>query len=360
MDNASRPRRVEEATAQMRRAIASRRRGPVARVAWPMARGRAPRAFTAKAAQWAFAALVALGGPSVGCSGELPSPSVIDKLRLLAITADAPEVMPGSSVTLAAVWADAPARAGREVYFLWRLCPQGNDTDARVCLDPARGTDVRTAAASAGGAALTLGPDALALPDGQHEAGYFVLLAVCPAQPPVFDAGAGQYACPSEVSVPEADREGIQAVRRLSVRDAVSVAQSGPLNHNPVIASLSIAGQDVPTDGAVVHVAPCPSAPDPSGAPCPSVPVVLRAAEGSAETTANGTPEALLVSFFAPYGTFDRPRALPSDGAPLGQDGALMAGWTPPVMAQRFAMYVVLRDGRGGDVVRSATVVVGP
>jgi hypothetical protein len=160
--------------------------------------------------------------------------------------------------------------------------------------------------------------------------------------------------------VPEPDREGIQSVRRLAVRDAVSVQQSGALNHNPVVASLTINGHEAPTDGTAVRVAPCPATPDPSGAPCPSIPVVLRAAPGSVETREDGQPESLLVSFFAPFGTFDRPRALPSDGAPLGEDGALMAGWTPPVMPATFTMYLVLRDGNGGDVVRTATVAVAP
>lgn len=298
------------------------------------------------------AALLLIATLTAGCAEQLPSPAVISKLRLLAITAEAPEVAPGTDVHLRAIWFDGSPEAPREVHYLWRLCPEGADREPRACLSPSRGIDLAAGAVRSGDGdlALTIPASRLALAPGESAATWFVLLVMCPTLPPVFEASLGHFVCPSEADVPNERREGIQAVRRLTVRDGSDPAQP-PLNHNPVIARVRVGGVDVPEGGRATVFA-CPALD--AGVMCAGTPLALYAAEGSIERRVDGAPETLLVSFFTTAGgSFDRPRAVASEGHPLGEDGSLGATYYPPSRSGPARLWLVLRDGRGGDAVRS-------
>ncbi|HIN86280.1 MAG TPA: hypothetical protein EYN06_07355, partial [Myxococcales bacterium] len=53
------------------------------------------------------------------CRGDLPEPSLIDKLRVLAIRADMPESTPGSTIQLDALVIEPN---GLEVSYEWYAC----------------------------------------------------------------------------------------------------------------------------------------------------------------------------------------------------------------------------------------------
>lgn len=293
--------------------------------------------------------LLALLSTAAGCTEELPSPALVTKLRLLALTADAPEVLFGTDVRVRAVWHDGSARAGRPVHFAWRLCGEEAAREPRLCLRPERGVDVGAGAASEGADVLALPAARLPLAPGAHATTYLVLLAMCPDAPPAFDGVLGQYVCPAEEGVAPEQREGIQAVRRIVVRD-----DPAALNHNPGVVRVLLDGRELVEGGEPLVVSRCPAR---EGAVAPCRAFEVRAAPGSVERRGDGRDENLLASFFVTAGSVDRPRAVASEGHPLGDDGSLSTRWAPPATAQMVRLWAVLRDGRGGDVVRGPVLV---
>jgi hypothetical protein len=296
----------------------------------------------------------------VNCGGELPSPSLVNKLRLLAIVADRPEVAASAptDVHIEAVWFDGKQTGNREIFFLWRLCAEGADQDPRNCLTPHRGTDLAVGPASAHGDRVVITSEQIPhspVMMGESRTTYIVMVAICPLSAPVYDSGTGQYVCPSEEKTPNAEREGIQAVRRIVVKSAP------PLNTNPTIAKFEVDNRDVLAPDAVTfEVKPCH---DSDKEKC-SFTVAVTAAQNSTEKRDDGENETLLASFFATAGTFDRPRAVASEQFPLGGKDSLSAEWTPPggetiPRSGRVQIWCVLRDGRGGESVQSVNVTFG-
>lgn len=60
-----------------------------------------------------------LGASSAACLGDLPSPSKVDDLRILAVRAEPPEAAPGTSVALDALVVDPQ---GRPISLHWYAC----------------------------------------------------------------------------------------------------------------------------------------------------------------------------------------------------------------------------------------------
>jgi len=271
------------------------------------------------------------------CGAELPSPAVVTKLRLLAITTDTPELASPGPFRATAVWADGSPRAGRAVFFHWRACPVTSQSDPRACLLPSPGLDLAsiTESLDLDTSALPVAP-ALGAPPAQR---WTLLLAMCPDQPPVYDAVNRQYVCPSDQSLPNEQREGIQAFRTLAVR----VGATGDLQVNPSINRVTIDGMPLPTT-TPLSVQRC--ARDADGLPaCAGVPLALVPTEGSAQTG-----ETLMASFFVSAGSVSRPRAVASAALPSATDGSLNTLWYPPAVPSNVRVWMVLHDGRGGDV----------
>lgn len=287
---------------------------------------------------------------SSACGSELPSPVLVDKLRLLDLLADPAEIAAGGTMTVRALWADGSSRAGRPVFFLWRLCAATAEYDARLCFQRSNGTDLAPA---------TAGMDAVTLRDAELPAApvlgtppvrrYVLMLAMCPVAAPAFDTATNQYQCPSEQSIAFERREGIQAFRHVLVR---TTNDPPPLNRVPGITRVNIAGMDPAPVSAPIEVATCPRGSD-NAPTCAGIPLVLFPAPDAAESIATGDGgtgfEPLLASFFVTAGSTDRPRAVPSTTDPQGQDGALRATWYPPSTASEVKLWFTLRDGRGGD-----------
>jgi len=291
---------------------------------------------------------------AVACGSELPSPTRVDKLRLLALVSDTPDALAGTDVTVRAVWADGSSRSGRPVYFHWWLCAEGSDHEPRTCLRDRADDVLLDGAGSAGADRVTIPAGRLALPASGADLGYFVLVAICPDSAPAWNATQGQFDCPNERAIAYAMREGIQGFRRVVVRSRERVA-TVPLNRNPDFLRVRVGTQDVPADAATVTLPRCAVALD---ATCPTVAVAIEATTDSVEGRGDGTDETLLVSFFATDGVFDRPRAVGSMTDPRGVGGSLAASWSAPRTAAAISMWVVLRDGRGGESTRMANVRV--
>jgi hypothetical protein len=170
---------------------------------------------------------------------------------------------------------------------------------------------------------------------------------MCPDLAPTYDHTLGQYECPSEQNISFDQREGIQAFRRVLLRESTPP----PLNTSPGIALVNINGID-PMTATPIVVARCARASD-GTAQCPGIPLVIFGAPTSAESYTDsdgGTEvESLLASFFVTAGSTDHPRALPSSSHPDGSDGALRATWYPPPDPGAVRIWFTLRDGRGGD-----------
>lgn len=279
------------------------------------------------------------------CSGELPSPSRVDKLRLFSLHADSPEVLPGAGIQVNAVFVDGSTHTGRTIFWTWKLCAESVTRESRRCLRPEEGTVLVDGVANISD--VFLSPLLLApTPPTTANTTYFVLGAMCPDAPARYDPATFQYVCPSEEFVPNADREGIQAFRTVTVR------MSEPLNHNPAIAQVLLDGVVV-NENDVVQRAACGG----DAGTCSGVSIKVIAAPGAVELRSDGTPETLLLSFFGTLGRFDRPRAVGQDNDPLGIEGALSATWTPSEGATRTQVWLVLRDGRGGDNTFSFSIV---
>ena len=214
-------------------------------------------------------------------------------------------------------------RRSTHLFRFGASAPSGNNPDPTACLQPATGVDLGPAATGTGADTIVLTPSSFppALPGPDPNASnYTLLLAMCPVSPPVFDTGSGQYQCPSEVSIPYAQREGIQAETTIVVRS------SPPLNQNPGIAAVGINFEPANLESPVA----VPTCPQSNGTPtCAGVTLMVIPTPGSAEIV-DGEPESLLASFFVTDGTTSAPRAVPSAAFPDGDDGALNVVWYPP------------------------------
>ncbi|MDB4929589.1 MAG: hypothetical protein JWM10_2073 [Myxococcaceae bacterium] len=266
-----------------------------------------------------------------GCSDALPSPSSVDVLRVLALTTPTPEVRPGETIAVRAVWFDPVG--GRSVRWRWRACDPGVADDPRVC---ARATG--SAELGSGGvdhAELT----GLTLRDGEETRTWVVYAIACPTEDAVIDPREGRLVCPAGF--------GSEAFRRVTVR------ATAPLNRPPAIAecTATFAGSSAALgDGASVAL---PSLAACAG-DCPAVTLTVLPGADAAETF-DGGRESLLASIYVSSGSVSPPRLVNDPGvvAPM------VARWTPGrVVAggEVARVWAVLRDQRGGETVRAVTV----
>lgn len=262
----------------------------------------------------ALALLVVLAG----CGEALTPQSQVDKLRILAMRADRPEVGPGETVNVAALWAD-PLGEGRDVWFVWAACTVGPGADPRAC-DP-EGDDVQLLGVGVGldTVQVDVTEDAL---EGRDEAMVLVTVLMCADELPDIEEG-----CPGE---------SVVAYKRITV-------SSNPApNQNPRISAVSIGGT-VLDDRDVVRVPLCPTG------DCPGYEISVLAEEGSAETYVGETPEGeaetdeeLLVSYFATGGQFSQVRSIDPANADF------RVAWRAPKDTGPLTYWFVLRDDRGG------------
>lgn len=265
----------------------------------------------------------------VACSSPLPSPSRVNGLRVLRVFTDPPELSATDrAATARALAVDGAMNQTRTTSLRWFYCDRSVLDDAARCArEPA------LHALAGDGESLVVERSAL-VDDART-----VLVAFCPGRAAAFDPSRGAIACPDEAGRPYAQTEGVLAFY------TVRAAREGALpNVAPAIERASFAGDD----RSAWTARRC------AGEPCASSELVIEPSSASAERVGD-TREVLTASFFATDGSFDRPRAVSTEAAPLGP---LRARWTPPRQAGAVRVWIVLRDDRGASaaIERSVTV----
>lgn len=251
---------------------------------------------------------------------SLPSPSRVDRPRIIALTASEPAVRPGREVTLRAVWMGL--RDDATVRSRWSRCDARAVPDPRRCQEEGLPIDAET-------------------PSTAHvvvsEGDWYVVVAACVDAFVVWPAGATHPRCSNGEAAEE-------VVRR------VGASARGTLNRAPSIARLAwVRGEArVELRGTERNV----TLPRCGATTCDVWRVEVEAADGDAESMDDGAREVLSASFFATAGTVDPA----TDALHAGETHTMRSSWAlaDDVGASEFG--VVVRDQRGGEAVRVVSV----
>ncbi len=261
---------------------------------------------------------------ALGCTDSLPEVSRVDKLRLLAVRLDPPEVAPGEMAMVAPLAFD-PAR--RPVVFAWAAC------DPRLLLeDPADCT---------GALAVSL------LDNGDGRAMFSVdgVLATfrgrpAPAAPD--PAAAAALAEGRRIVLPlvlkvRAGNDTITAVKRLVWSPGASAR-----NHNPQV--LYVVASRQPLDEQIARRIPA-GLTVPVGVVQQGLDFEVHDPDGAGPE--GPRPERHHAHWFATAGTFlhDETVSGQTVDGPRSEENE----WTAPEEAGTVRLWVVVTDGRGGE-----------
>jgi hypothetical protein len=334
-------------------------------------------------ALFTVAATVALLATSA-CSNDLPAASFIDKLRVLAVRAEPPEVAPGEATALdllaveplvqqldggaveplTAVWLACPLPTGAAT-----IAPCGIGSGSAIAAPPSCkdqpaaplclvGTDL-TASYTADVGALGGAPS------------IEILLTVA-----VADTDAGAAACLVDITnnggLPTDPDHCVISIKRLTVSDPAQRAVAA--NHNPTLADFyatSPGGFAEPLDdGNGIWLAA-------HGADQAEWDIAAHRSDDAAEKKADGTYEALSVSWFTTAGHLDGGRSLylppgcntPSACADQLPETGEDTTWFAPTADQAspyvdasglVGFWAVIRDDRGGVGWRAGGLTLPP
>ncbi len=261
----------------------------------------------------------------VGCDSDFAPYNEVDGFRLLAIAAEPPELAPGEDVRLSAlvVGDDAPT-------FAWSWCPvtRGAADEHRCALDVDTIDGLpRGQISTATTATLEWPADVDALCDASA-------LAEAPPAAPRLDCASERPTIQVRLEVTASNGERIIALRALPF-----APRDGARNANPRIDAVHFRDDDA--THPLVDAAALPSA--------ATVPLELTIDPSAAETYAGGTREILRATWFVRGGETDVERTtfIPND--PVATFDRLTANaWTLPAAGEDVALYLVLRDDRGG------------
>ncbi|HLK91338.1 MAG TPA: hypothetical protein VKZ18_15680 [Polyangia bacterium] len=294
-----------------------------------------------------------------GCGASFDSPTLLTKLRLLALQAEPVNPAEGDTTTLTPL-VYSPSAATDALQFSWSWCPVlGQANDGYVC--PISFGDASAMLAAAGATMPLPGFDLGADPTATFTNPFppEVLAALCAGGfdgQPVDCTGGFPIRVSVTVTQGTARQLGTTVVR-------LPIAAGAPSNANPVPGALSVdlaSGNAVLDDAGSVQV---PRLQDD----------VLHVAldDSQAETYVGagldgGTAtlrETLLVSWFAELGDFHDTRTLFIDGAVTLAD-ATTNKWKPPAVREdarpTSRVIVVVRDDRGGVGWTGATASLEP
>ena len=326
------------------------------------------------------AALLWLAGG--GCSNDLPAASFIDKLRVLAVRAEPPEVAPGQETALDLLAVEPPVPqldggAPRPLSAVWLACalPPGALTlepcgvggglgDGGATLAPPACKDDPGAPLCVVGTDLTARyTPAAGVLGGAASTQILVTVAVA-------DTDGGAVGCLLDIANnggrPTDPDHCVVALKRLAVSDVPDDQR----NRNPTLADFTVTppgGVAEPLDSGQPVWVPAP------GKDKAEWDVIAHRSDDAAERKADGTYEALTVSWFTTAGHLDGGRSLylpdgcntPSacaDQVPeLGADTtwyAPTADEAAPYVAAdgRVQLWAVIRDDRGGVGWRSGAL----
>jgi hypothetical protein len=292
----------------------------------------------------------------MGCSGELPPPSLVDRFRVLAVRAEPPEVAPGAAAALDLLIVDpyAPAE-GRARSFLWLACATPAGTSAAACAQFATDPSAALPGVSTGDLTLASCDD----PDGSLTGGGLCLVGADETvtfTPPTdfLVAGDASRAVTLFVAAATGDTDALTCVMQLVNEGSIAtdcqvsykqltVSGSATPNQNPGLAVVSLDDADLP-DGEVTPVGPGDHV------------LKATAVDGSAEsfTASDGTAktEVLLLSWYVAAPAPGDPASTRAPGKlklyrtelPTTSDET----YTAPTEAGDVTLWVVIRDDRGG------------
>jgi len=293
--------------------------------------------------------LVAAAAAAAGCRPPLDDrPWLVTTLEILGVTADPPEVAPGSAVTMEIVALD-PTFAADPAATAWTWCrapkPLGeNRVVASDCLTPA--------------AVDTVGsPVTLAIPGDACEVFGPNTPQPAPGAPPTRPRDpdpTGGYFQPVTTVLGDVTAVALERIAcglpdaSLAIARAYQAAYHP--NQNPHIAGLTLTVDGAPVDPTAV----------PPGArvtievswpadTAESFPVFDRAAN-----TLVDTREVLTASWYVTGGSLDRAAASVDDPSLLSTSTT----WTAPPTPTSSEILVLLRDSRGGADAQRATLQV--
>jgi hypothetical protein len=288
-----------------------------------------------------------------GCNAQFKPETLVDSLRVLAITAEPPEVSPGESAQLDILQLD-PSRPGGKTTVVWVGCePDPIDFNRSACND--------TSALLQPTAFATFPPGVRVLGFG-NRAGYAsastLFDGLSPEDPvrangtsgPVLGVVIGEEVKPTSsdeelrVLFGRIERQEVQTVMALT---RVTVTERATRNHNPKISALKVDGVAVPKDarlqlreGSTVTLEP-------------------ELVEGSRETYTLQLPsgpsdksETLVVSWDSSAGRFDQARldvSMPGAVTKFIAPGSAQVPEDPVPEKRTGTLWSVVRDGRGGQ-----------
>lgn len=337
------------------------------------------------------------------CTPDFEPASRIEKLRVLAIRAEPPEIDPDgvrtSSLTSLVLRPELDAEPVRTTTVVHLACvPAGGETRPSACAmlgalaDPAAVLDQLAAAACAGGGGggLDLVPPVLAGVEAcaRGACGPATLAGGAVLPPPAVSVGASHFAAasgtekilgteatvlafaldatPDEVAAPGAGpcpdgdlaarlaalwrtREHVLSAKRVRVRGPASPDEAA--NRNPAVDGVVAGGVPLADPGALttlapgdVHLAPL----RPSGAA--GEPETYTKLDASGLVVEAGAREEWVYSWFSTAGALDE----------LHTRGAETNRWTGLAPGARARVAIVLRDLRGGTAWAVREVAVAP
>ncbi len=321
--------------------------------------------------------LSALALSASGCENNLPVTSFVDKLRVLAVKAEPPEVAPGatSALSVLAVEPEQPQVPLSPLTAVWLACrvPPGVAQPLPCGLEPGqldKGALPPPCGAELDGTLCLLGESltATARPGaallGSSGTGT-LRLAVA-----IADSPGGAAACllstAQNGALPTEPDRCVIAEKRLVVSDpfrpGTAEAPVGPPNQNPSLERLDLVDEDGTVRSLLADDAQIP--PSSEDAATEHGLRVLRQ-EGSSERKADGSYEAMSLSWFTSGGringgrsVFDPPgcdsQAACASVAPVTTASTIYVSPTAAVAATqtdprgRHRAWAVLRDDRGG------------
>jgi hypothetical protein len=279
-----------------------------------------------------------------GCI-DLKSPSKVEEFRVLAVTAEPPEIAPGEGTKLQVLWAD-PDGKGREVSFAWIGCagllapPMGLESCMMlippVVLSAEEGGDILNIPATPSDL-LSYAPEGMS-----YMKATFIILMCGGGDLPDADEyeSIGQV---DDISTLCKDGDGIAVYKTITVSNNTEDPQ-----RNPKIATLKVEGETLyPSDQGATGSVQCIKD-DGCGA---EIKLAVTLTDDSFQTyqaEENGemvsVDEELFVSWFVTDGDVDAPTSASTTEDPLGP---YEVTWRPEHEGS-FTLYVAAHDFRGG------------
>lgn len=314
--------------------------------------------------------LVAAAALCGACSNDLPAASFIDKLRLLAVRAEPPEVAPGQSTTLDALAVEPlvtqlDGGMPQPLTYVWLACPLpsgiASPTPCGVGSDfgtPPMCKDQPSAALCIIGTDATASytPDA-GLLAGAASTQLLVTVAVA-------NTNAGAVGCLLDIAsnggLPAHPDHCVVALKRLAVSDPAQ--RTAAVNHNPTLADFTATSpggfKEALDDGNGAWLYA-------RGADKAAWDIIAHRSDDAAEQKGDGTYEQLTVSWFTTAGHLDGGRSIylppgctdPAACATKLPETGAGTTWYAPTAQQAASVvdasgvvdfWAVIRDDRGG------------